>query len=178
MTALTATAFAIALQCGTGVDPDLLAGLATVESAANPLSVHQNIRGTPGRSFAPHTIDEAVQIASALIAAGESEDSGPFQINGENLALLQISLRDTFDTCHAAAAAARLVNIMSRYNSGSPTAALAYAKRVTASVSAIKGGAVFSATKLPPVPEPSVPEPVSPFSRPGRNAPRDISNRG
>lgn len=141
MAILSTTAMAIALHCAAGVDTDLLAGFATVESANNPLVIHQNIRSTPGRTFQPQTLAEAVQIAANLIAAGKSIDTGTFQINSANLDLLDIRLPDTFDTCHAAAAAARLIAIMSRYNSGSPTAALAYAKRVTSAVGAIKAGA-------------------------------------
>ena len=158
MTALSTAAMAIALHCAAGVDTDLLAGFATVESANNPLVIHQNIRGTPGRTFHPQTPTEAVQIAAALIAAGKSIDTGTFQINSANLDLLDISLLDTFDTCHAAAAAARLIALMSRYNSGSPTAALAYAKRVTAAVSAVKSGAgpAPQVTPNPPV-DPSQP---------------------
>jgi hypothetical protein len=152
MATLTAAAFALALQCGNGVDPDLLAGFATVESAVNPLVIHQNIRGTSGRSFAPRSTEEAVQRAASLIAAGQSVDTGPFQINSKNLDLLQISLADTFDTCHAAAAAARLVAIMSRYNSGSPTAALPYARRVIAAVGSIKSASPtrLQASAAPP----------------------------
>lgn len=185
MTVLTAAAFAIALQCGDGVDPDLLGGFVTVESAMDPLAIHQNVRGTPGITYLPRTIDDAMREAAALIAEGQSVDTGPFQINNKNLDLLQISLLETFDTCHAAAAAGRLLKIMSRYNSGSPTAASGYAKRVTAAVAAIKGGSVplsgsvaGQLSKLPPAPEPSVPEPVYPFTRPGRNAPRDIRSKG
>lgn len=156
MTTLSTTAMAIALHCAAGIDADLLAGFATVESANNPLVIHQNIRGTPGQTFHPRRLTEAVQMAAALIAAGTSIDTGTFQINSTNLDLLEISLADTFDTCHAAAAAARLIAIMSRYNSGSPTAALAYAKRITAAVSTIKSGA-GAAPAAPPSPPPCAP---------------------
>jgi hypothetical protein len=166
VTVLTATAFALALQCGNGVDPDLLAGFATVESGGNPLAIHQNVRGTSGRSFAPRTIDEAVQIATALIASGASIDSGTFQINNRNLDLLQISLSETFDTCRAASAAARLLALMSRYNSGSPTASLPYARTVTASVRAIKGGASPIVTAIPLTKAPEPPSHISIFLAP------------
>jgi hypothetical protein len=152
MATLSTAVMAIALHCAAGVDADLLAGFATVESANDPLVIHQNIRGTPGRTLHPKTLTEAVQRAADLIAAGKSVDTGPFQINSANLDLLDISLSDTFDPCHAAAAAARLIAILSRYNSGSPTAALAYAKRVTAAVSAVKSGAGMTPVLSPPSP--------------------------
>jgi hypothetical protein len=152
MAALSPAVLAIALHCATGVDADLLAGFATVESANDPLVIHQNIHGTPGRTFHPSTLAEAVRVATDLIAAGWSIDTGPFQINVANLGFLNISLVETFDTCHAAAAAARLIAILSRYNSGSATAALPYAKRIIAAVGAVKSGSVAVTAASPQAP--------------------------
>jgi hypothetical protein len=43
------------------------------------------------------------------------------QINSHNLDLLRLPLRDAFAACRSIEAAARLLALFSRYNTGSPT---------------------------------------------------------
>jgi Transglycosylase SLT domain len=81
-----------------------------------------------------------VEAARGLIAAGHSVDLGPWQINSRNLELLGLTVKQAFDPCHAVAAAGRLIELQSRYNTGSPTRGIAngYAAAVTASVRAVR----------------------------------------
>jgi type IV secretion system protein VirB1 len=63
------------------------------------------------------------------------------QINSHNLRLLGLSLADAFDACHSIASAARLIQLFSRYNTGSPARGIenGYAMKVVASIGRLKG---------------------------------------
>jgi type IV secretion system protein VirB1 len=140
MTALTVqAALAIALQCAPGIDPNLLVGIANHESGLEPLTIHDNT--VPAVLHGPDVLDAARR----LIAAGHSVDLGPWQINSRNLDLLHLTIAEAFNPCSAVAAAARLLGLESRYNTGSPTRGIAngYSAAVTASIHAVKadGGA-------------------------------------
>ena len=76
--------------------------------------------------------DGVVQAAVRLIEAGHSVDLGLMQINSRNLDLLGLPLRDAFTACKSVEAAAKLLSLFSRYNTGSPTRGIAngYAIRV------------------------------------------------
>ena len=78
--------------------------------------------------------------APRLIAVGHSVDLGPWQINSRNLAMLDLGIGDAFEPCKAVAAAARLIELFSRYNTGSPSRGIAngYAAAVMTAIHAVK----------------------------------------
>jgi type IV secretion system protein VirB1 len=82
-----------------------------------------------------------IAAARSLIAAGHSVDLGPWQINSRNLGLLRMSLQDAFDPCRSVAGAARLLQLFSAYNTGSPERGIAngYAGGVTDAIRRVKG---------------------------------------
>jgi type IV secretion system protein VirB1 len=127
-------ALALALQCAPAIDPHMIVAIGQHESGLEPLTVHDN---TTGQSL--H--GEVVIIAAAqLIAAGHSVDLGLMQINSRNLDLLRLPLRDAFTACRSIEAAARLLALFSRYNTGSPTMGVSngYAPRVMAVMDSIR----------------------------------------
>jgi type IV secretion system protein VirB1 len=165
MTALSiSVALAIALRCAPVVDPDLLVGIAQRESGLETMTLHDNDSGQV--LHGPGVIDAATR----LIAAGHSVDLGPWQISSRNLSLLGLGIVDAFEPCKSAAAAARLIELFSRYNTGSPSRGIAngYAPAVMASIQAIKAASpTLSAIATPPSPAPD------PFTRPSRTG-RDV----
>ena len=135
MTALTiAVALAIASQCAPAVDPQMLVGIARQESGLETMTLHDNVSG---RVFHGTGV---VDVATQLIGAGHSVDLGAWQINSRNLSLLGLGIAGAFDPCKSAAAAARLIELFSRYNTGSPARGIAngYAPAVMASIRAVK----------------------------------------
>src|ERR1700738_3505939 len=66
-----ATVFALAAQWGQPVAPKPIVAEAAVESGLDPLAIHDN---TTGRTFRPSTMEEALQIAMQLDAAGGNYD--------------------------------------------------------------------------------------------------------
>jgi type IV secretion system protein VirB1 len=74
----------------------------------------------------------AANAARQLIAAGHSVDLGLMQINSMNLGLLGLSVSDAFTACRSVEAAAKLLALFSRYNTGSPQRGIAsgYATKV------------------------------------------------
>ena len=111
-----------------------------------------------------------IDAATRLIAAGHSVDLGAWQINSGNLSLLGLRIVDAFDPCKSAAAAARLIELFSLYNTGSPSRGIAngYAPAVMASIHAVE-----AASPTRPV---MVQQPIStsnPFNRPSRTG-RDL----
>ena len=165
MTALTiAAALAIASQCAPAVDPHMLVGIAQQESGLETMTLHDNVSGKVLHGTG--VIDAARQ----LIATGHSVDLGAWQINGRNLSLLGLGIADAFDPCKSAAAAAHLIGLFSRYNTGSPTRGIAngYVPAVIASIHAVEaaGPTMFEMTQ-PPGAAPN------PFTRPSRTA-RDV----
>ena len=136
-------ALALALQCAPAIDPHMIVAIGQHESGLDPLTIHDN---TTGQSL--H--GEGVIVAAAqLIAAGHSVDLGLMQINSHNLDLLRLPLRDAFAACRSIEAAARLLALFSRYNTGSPTMGInnGYAPRVMAVMDSIR--AVPSASANP-----------------------------
>ena len=120
MTALTIQAvLALALQCAPAVDPHMIVAIGQHESQLDPLTVHDNTTGQVLHG------DGMVQAAAQLISAGHSVDLGLMQINSHNLDLLGLPLRDAFTPCKSVEAAAKLLVLFSRYNTGSPTRGLA-----------------------------------------------------
>jgi type IV secretion system protein VirB1 len=128
-------ALALALHCAPGIDPHILVAIGQRESGLDPLTIHDN---TTGQSL--H--GEGVMVAAArLIAAGHSVDLGLMQINEANFGLLRLTARTAFDPCQSVRAAGDLIAILSRYNTGSPTAGVAnrYALRVIANLDSVRG---------------------------------------
>ncbi len=126
MTALSIpAALAIALHCAPAEDPGMLVGIARQESGLEPMTLHDNTSGQVLRGAG------VIEAARRLIAAGHSVDLGAWQINSRNLSLLGLGIADAFEPCKAVAAAARLIELFSRYNTGSPSRGIAngYARR-------------------------------------------------
>jgi type IV secretion system protein VirB1 len=165
MTALTVTvALAIASQCAPAVDPHMLVGIAQQESGLETMTLHDNVSGKVLHGAG--VIDAATQ----LIAAGHSVDLGAWQINSRNLSLLGLGIADAFDPCKSVAAAARLMELFSRYNTGSPSRGIAngYAPAVMASIDAARA----ASPAMPVMAEQPTSAP-NPFSRPSRTG-RDL----
>jgi Transglycosylase SLT domain len=106
---------AIALHCAPPEDPAMLVGVALQESGIETMILHDNTSGEV--LYGAGVID----VARRLIAAGHSVDLGAWQINSRNLALLGLGIADVFEPCKAVAGAARLIELFSRYNTGSPS---------------------------------------------------------
>jgi len=165
MTALTITAaLAIALQCAPAVDPHMLVGIAQQESDLETMTLHDDV--TDRVLHGAGVIDAATR----LIAAGHSVDLGAWQINSGNLSLLGLRIADAFDPCKSVAAAARLMELFSRYNTGSPSRGIAngYAPAVMASIHAVRA----ASPAMPVMAEQPTSAP-DPFSRPSRTG-RDL----
>jgi type IV secretion system protein VirB1 len=165
MAALTITvALAIASQCAPAVDPHMLVGIAQQESGLETMTLHDNVSGKVLHGAG--VIDAATQ----LIAAGHSVDLGAWQINSRNLSLLGLGIADAFEPCKSVAAAARLVELFSQYNTGSPSRGIAngYAPAVVAAIRAVKA----ASPAMPVMAEQPTSAP-DPFSRPSRTG-RDL----
>jgi type IV secretion system protein VirB1 len=109
--------------------------IAEAESRLEPLAIHDN---STGEARLPATIEAASAQAEGLIRAGHSVDLGLMQINSANLHLAGLSVLQSFEACHALAAAARVLaqgysggvtvdeqqralrTALSRYNTGDP----------------------------------------------------------
>jgi type IV secretion system protein VirB1 len=164
MTALTIpVALAIASHCAPAVDPQMLVGIALQESGLETMTLHDNVSGKVLRGSA------VIEAATQLIAAGHSVDLGAWQINSRNLSLLGLSIADAFEPCKSAAAAARLIELFSRYNTGNPSRGIAngYAPAVMASIRAVKA----ASPALPVMAEQpsSIPDPFNRPTRTGRD---------
>jgi type IV secretion system protein VirB1 len=131
------SALAIALHCAPMMDPAMLVGIARQESALDPLTLRDDSTGEVLRGVG------VVEAARRRIAAGHSVDLGLWQINSHNLMLLALGVAEAFEPCPAAAAAARLIKLYSRYNTGAPKRGIAngYAAAVMASIRAVKAAA-------------------------------------
>jgi type IV secretion system protein VirB1 len=146
MTALTIpAALTIAIQCSPDVDAQMMVGIAQRESG-NVTSIETQIL----HDNTTHRTEVGVNVIAAarsLIAAGHSVDLGPWQINSRNLSLLGMSLQDAFDPCRSVAGAARLLQLFSAYNTGSPSRGIAngYAGGVAAAIRRVKGEPAIAA---------------------------------
>ena len=169
MTALSIpAALAIALHCAPTQDPTMLVGIARQESGLEPMTLRDDTSGQVLRGAG------VIEAARRLIAAGHSVDLGAWQINSGNLALLGLGVADAFEPCKSAAAAARLLELFSRYNTGSPSRGIAngYAAAVVTAIHAVN-----AATPAIPLATPAM-APLStpardPFARPSRTG-RDL----
>ena len=160
-------ALAVALHCAPGVDPAMLVAIARQETGLEPMTLHDNTSGQVLRGA------EVIDAARRLIAAGHSVDLGAWQINSRNLALLGLGVADAFEPCKAVAAAARLIELFSRYNTGSPSRGIAngYAAAVMTAIRAVKATSPAMPRARPamaslPI---SAPDPFTTPSRTGRD---------
>jgi type IV secretion system protein VirB1 len=167
MTALSVpVALAVALHCAPALDPAMLVGIARQESGVDPLILRDDSTGEVLHGAG------VIEAARQRIAAGHSVDVGPWQINSRNLPLLGLSVAEAFEPCPAAAAAARLIELYSRYNTGSPKRGIAngYAAAVVAAIHSVKA----VSAKTPPALVTTTPLPASspnPFVRPAPTGP-------
>jgi type IV secretion system protein VirB1 len=127
-------AFALALRCAPSLDPHMVVAIGQHESGLDPFTIHDNTTGQ-----IVHGQDAAIT-AAQRIAAGHSVDLGLMQINSKNLSLLGLPLSDSFVACKSVAAAARLLALLSKYNTGSPTLGAGYAARVMAVMDDLRAG--------------------------------------
>jgi type IV secretion system protein VirB1 len=170
MTALSVpVALAIVLHCAPGLDPAMLVRIARQESALDPLTLRDDSTGEVLRGVG------VVEAARRRIAAGHSVDLGLWQINSRNLPLLDLSVAEAFEPCPAAAAAGRLIELYSRYNTGSPKRGIAngYAAAVMASIHAVKAAtpAAPAAAAAPATGDTLRGSPPDPFARPAPTRP-------
>jgi type IV secretion system protein VirB1 len=83
-------------QCGPSVEPSTTKAIIQVESGGNPYAIGDN---TLKKSFSPNTREEAVQLASCLLAQGHNLDMGLMQVNSIHLKTGAFPLADLFDPC-------------------------------------------------------------------------------
>ena len=136
MSALTIqAALALSLQCAPSVDPHMIVAIGQHESGLDPLTIHDNTTGLVLHGAG------AASAAPQLIAAGHSVDLGLMQVNSMNLGLLGLSVSDAFTACRSVEAAAKLLALFSRYNTGSPQRGIAngYAAKVLALMDGARG---------------------------------------
>lgn len=162
MTAISVTAaLQLALVCAPSVDPAMIKAIAQRESGLDPLTIHDNATGKVLHG------DGVVQAAAQLISAGHSVDLGLMQINSRNLNLLGLPLRDAFTACKSVEAAAKLLSLFSRYNTGSPSKGIAngYAASVMATMD--EGRADTAGTTVTEIKsnEPPQPDPCADIPR-------------
>jgi hypothetical protein len=138
-------ALALALQCAPSVDPHMIVAIGQRESGLDPLTIRDNTTGKVQHGYG------AVLAASQLVAAGHSVDLGLMQINSRNLRLLGLALRDAFEACQSIEAAAKLLALFSRYNTGAPTSGITngYAERVMTAMDEVRTGHVLAAAEDP-----------------------------
>lgn len=178
-----AAALALAAQCAPAVAPETLLSVVHVESRFEPLAI--GVNGLPRITIAPTSVEDAVDKAGELIAAGRSIDLGLGQINSKNLSWLGLSLREVFDPCTNLAAAARVLQdgygrsdagrvgeqaalktALSYYNTGHPHRGLSngYVGKVEVAASRIVpalGGVIAVApSELQHLPPPERPSPA------------------
>jgi type IV secretion system protein VirB1 len=166
-------ALAVALHCAPAIDPALLVGIAQRESGLDPLTLHDDTSGQVLHGAG--VVDEAKR----LIAAGHSVDLGPWQINSRNLGLLGLGVAEAFEPCNAAAAAARLIELMSRYNTGSPSRGVAngYAAAVLTAIHTVKA----AGPAMPPAQSAGLSRRAfspNPFTRPAPTGPDLVFSTG
>lgn len=83
-------------SCAPMVDPVTMSAVVQNESGGNPLAIHDN---ATGKSYSPKAINDAVDIAKRLIAAGHSVDLGLAQINSRNLKWVGMTVEQVLDSC-------------------------------------------------------------------------------
>lgn len=99
------------LACAPNVAPLTIQEIIRVESAGNALAV--NVNKQAGVVFQHpikiKTVQDAVAVSYAAIAAGHTVDMGYMQINSANLKKLGYRIEDAFDPCKNIAGGARIL---------------------------------------------------------------------
>ena len=107
-TVITALAVAqLASSCAPTVHPETMVALVQAESGRSPFAIGINAPGA--HALFPGSRDEAVSLASRLIAAGRNVDLGLAQLNARYNAARGITLAQVFDPCANLAAAGRVL---------------------------------------------------------------------
>lgn len=153
MAALTVTAaLAIASACAP-IDERMLVAIAQGESSLEQYTILDNTTKQAARG------PQVVALASKLIEQGHSVDLGLFGINSRNLGILHLSVSDAFDLCQGAEASYRMLQLLSRYNTGSPSKGIAngYATGVATRLAALRGLPVTSTPQSAPLVKPAEP---------------------
>jgi type IV secretion system protein VirB1 len=169
MTALSIpVALTIALHCAPAEDPRMLVGIARQESGLETMTLHDDTSGEVLRGAG------VIDAARRLIVAGHSVDLGAWQINSRNLALLGLGVADVFEPCKAVAGAARLIELFSRYNTGSPSRGIAngYARAVLTAIRAVKAAGPAQQVRADTAYS-QPPAVANPFTKPSRTG-RDL----
>ena len=128
-------ALALSLQCAPSVDPHMIVAIGQHESGLDPLTIHDNTTGLVLHGAG------AASAAPQLIAAGHSVDLRLMHLNSMTLGLLGLSVSDAFTACRSVEAAAKLLALFSRYNTGNPRRGIAngYAAKVLALMEGARG---------------------------------------
>ena len=145
-----------------------MVGIAQQESGLEPLTLRDNNSGQVLRGAG------VVESARRLIDAGHSVDLGAWQINSRNLALLGLGIADAFEPCKSVSAAARLLELFSRYSTGSPSRGITngYAAAVIAAIHTVKAAGPVRPRPMAAMAQPPT-SALSPFARPSRTG-RDL----
>jgi type IV secretion system protein VirB1 len=146
----------------------MLVAIARQESGLEPLTLRDNNSGQVLHGAG------VIETARRLIAASHSVDLGAWQVNSRNLSLLGLGVADAFEPCKSAAAAARLLELFSRYNTGSRSRGIAngYAAAVMTAIHAVKAASPAMPVAMPAMAPLSTSAP-DPFARPSRTG-RDL----
>lgn len=87
----------IPYQCAApAVAEKTVAAIVQVESAGNPLAIHDN---TTGRSYKPVSSAQARALLAALLRLGHNVDAGLMQINSAHFTRFRLSPDNVFDPC-------------------------------------------------------------------------------
>lgn len=124
-----AVVLALAARWGAPVAPRQILAQARVESALDPLAIHDDVTG---RVYHPANLAQALRIATRCEMDGHDIDVGLLQVNSGNFPWLHLSLAAAFDPVQSIRAGIRVLTTLSKYNTGSPTRGLAngYVQRV------------------------------------------------
>ena len=116
---------ALAQACAPSVAPATLLSVAHAESGFDPLVI--GVNGRRPRTLHPSSAQDAIGLATALIADGRNVDLGLAQINARNLRRLRLTLAEAFDPCRNLAGGARILAddyAVARREASGPQAAL------------------------------------------------------
>ena len=103
---LPAAILALAQQCAPSVAPSTMATLIASESSGNPYAI-----GVVGMELVsqPKSRDEAISLATSLLARGENISVGLGQLNKNNFAGLGLTLEKAFEPCANLAGSAKIL---------------------------------------------------------------------
>lgn len=152
-----AVVLALAAQWAMPVAPRQILAQATVESALDPLAIHDDVTG---RVYHPASLAQALRIATHCEMDGHDIDVGLLQINSGNFPWLHLSLAEAFNPVQSIRAGAHVLTALSKYNTGSPTRGLTngYVRHVAAAERAApptRNGPASHGSLHQPLPQPS-----------------------